>query len=148
MGTLVRYLTLTAKAKTGFSPKILILVALAAATGVATFVLLCVTAFFLLAPLLGELWASVALLVFFLLLSIIFIVAAIQVRKTAMARAQAALAARTSHGLFDTSILTLGLEIGRTIGWRRLIPIAAVTLIAAGIAREWAKRESPKDDEG
>jgi|SRR5213592_3987202 len=146
MGTLGRYLVLTAKAKTGFSPAILILLALAAITGIAALVLLCVTIYVLLAALLGPLWAAAALFAFFFLLTIILIIAAIQVRKSTMARAKAAMASRSTHALFDTSVLTLGLEIGRTIGWRRIVPIAAIAMIAAGVAREWAKRGTPKDD--
>ena len=34
----------------------------------------------------------------------------------------------------------------RTIGWRRIVPIAAIAMIAAGVAREWAKRGTPKVD--
>jgi hypothetical protein len=64
-----------------------------------------------------------------------------------MERAQQALAARSTNAMFDTSVLTLGLQVGRTVGWRRLIPIAAITVVAAGVAREWAKRSAPKDDD-
>jgi ABC-type tungstate transport system substrate-binding protein len=141
----VRYLVLTAKAKTGFSPQILILMVVGAAMGVAAFVLLNVTIFFLLSERFGPLWTSAGMTLGYLLLCVICIVAAIKSRRNAMENAQQALAARTTHAMFDTSALSLGLEIGRTIGWRRLVPIAAITLIAAGVAKEWGRRKAPKD---
>jgi hypothetical protein len=146
MGNWGHYLVLQAKSKTGLSPAILILGVLAGVTMVAALVLFCVAAFFLLVPWLGPLWTAVAMVGFFLLLSIIFAVAAIQSRKRAMERAQAALAARSTHALFDSSTLALGLQLGRTIGWKRLIPLAAVALIAMGVAKEWAARKAPDDD--
>jgi hypothetical protein len=47
--------------------------------------------------------------------------------------------------LFDSSALSLGLQIGRTIGWQRLVPIAAVAVVAAGIAREWSRHKARED---
>jgi divalent metal cation (Fe/Co/Zn/Cd) transporter len=147
MSGLVRYLVLTAKAKTGVSPGIIILLVVGAAMGLAASVLLIVTIFIFLSERFGPLWTSVGMTLTFLLLCIICLVAALKARRNAMERAQQALAARSTHAMFDTSVLALGLEVGRTIGWRRLVPIAAVTVIAAGVAREWAKRSAPKDHE-
>jgi hypothetical protein len=42
----------------------------------------------------------------------------------------------------------MGYQIGQTIGWRKLISLAAVGLLAAGLAREWGGRDrSQADDE-
>jgi hypothetical protein len=147
MSGVVRYLVLTAKAKTGVSSGILILLVVGGAMGLATIVLLIVTIFVLLSERFGPLWTSAGMTLTFLLLCIICIVAALKARRNAMERAQQALAARSTQAMFDSSVLALGLEVGRTIGWRRLVPIAAITVIAAGVAREWAKRSAPKDDD-
>jgi hypothetical protein len=34
-------------------------------------------------------------------------------------------------------------QIGRAIGWRRLVPLAAVGVLAAGIAKEWLAHSRP-----
>jgi hypothetical protein len=147
MSGLARYLVLTAKAKTGFSPGILIGVIVAAAFAVAALVFFCVAMFVLLEDYFGPLEAALLMSGAFLVFAIIAGVATVSARRRAMERAQQALAARGTSALFDSSVLTLGLQIGRTIGWRRLLPIAAVGVIAAVLAREWAARGKTEDEE-
>jgi len=141
----VRYLELTAKAKTGFSPTLLILLGVAAALGLAATVLLIVTVFIFCSEQFGPLRTGIGMTLTFLVLCLGCVFAAIRARRKTMEEAQAATAARSTRAMFDTSVLSLGLEIGRTIGWRRLVPIVAVALIAAGVAKEWARRSAPKD---
>ena len=144
-----RYLALTAKAKTGVSPGILIGVILAAALLVGALVFFIVALFFLLEDYFGPLQSALLMSGAFLVLAIIAAVATITARRRAMVRAQQALAARAKTAMLDSSVLTLGLEIGRTIGWRRLVPIAAVAILAAAFAKDWAgrgKTEETEDD--
>jgi hypothetical protein len=37
--------------------------------------------------------------------------------------------------------MAVGLEIARAIGWRRIVPLAAIGVLAATLAREWGARE-------
>jgi len=142
-----RYLVLTAKAKTGFGPGIVIGGILAAALSVGALVFFTVALFFLLENSFGPVQSALLMSGGFLVLAIVAGVATVIARRRAMNRAQAALAARAKTAMFDSSMLTLGLEIGRTIGWRRFVPIAAVALIAAALAKEWAGRGKTEDDE-
>jgi hypothetical protein len=48
----------------------------------------------------------------------------------------------------DASMLTTGLEIGRAIGWRRIVPLVGVVLLAAGLARDWRGRDASDPGEG
>ena len=143
----VRYLALTAKAKTGFGAGILIGIIIAAAFSVATLVFSSVAMFFLLEDYFGQLQSALLMSGVFFVLSIIAVGVTISARRRAMERARQALAARGTSTLFDTSMLPLGLEIGRMIGWRRLLPIAAVALIAAALAKEWAGRGKTEGEE-
>jgi hypothetical protein len=143
----VRYLGLTAKAKTGYSPALLILLGLAAALGLATAVLLIGTIFIFCSEQFGPLRTGIGMMMTFLVLCLGCVFAAMRARRNTMEDAQAAIAARSTRAMFDTSVLSLGLEVGRAIGWRRLVPIVAVTLIAAGVAKEWSPRSAPKDDD-
>jgi type VI protein secretion system component VasK len=142
----VRYLALTAKSKTGFGPGILIGIILAAALSVAALVFFCVAMFVLLEDHFGPLQGALIMSGVFFLLAVIAAITTIIARRRAMEHARQALAARGTSALFDTSMLPLGLQIGRMIGWRRLLPIAAVALIAAMLAKEWAGRGKTEDD--
>jgi hypothetical protein len=57
-----------------------------------------------------------------------------------------ALAARSQTPWLDPKYLGVGMQIGRAIGWRRLVPLAAVGILAAGIAKEWIGRNRPADE--
>ena len=37
--------------------------------------------------------------------------------------------------------MAVGLDIARAVGWRRIVPLAAIGVLAATLAREWAGRE-------
>jgi divalent metal cation (Fe/Co/Zn/Cd) transporter len=146
MSGLGRYLLLTAKAKTGLSPGVPILLVVAAIMAVATFILLNVTIYVLCAPKFGPLPTALAMTLAYLVLCIVLMLIALHLRRATMQQAQQALAARSTHALFDTSVLNLGLQVGRTIGWKRFLPIAAVVLIAAGVAKEWARRSGAQEE--
>jgi heme/copper-type cytochrome/quinol oxidase subunit 2 len=62
----------------------------------------------------------------------------------AQAQAQAQLAAKASAPAWpiDPAMITIGLQIGRAIGWRRVVPLAALGLLAFGLA---SSRSHPAD---
>jgi hypothetical protein len=69
-------------------------------------------------------------------------------------RARVELAARSSAGFLDPKLMAMGFQIGQAIGWRRLVSLAAVGVLAAGLAKEWTARrgdataDGAPDDEG
>jgi|SoimicMinimDraft_3_1059731.scaffolds.fasta_scaffold93494_1 hypothetical protein len=143
----VRYLTLTAKAKTGIGPGILIGGILAAALAVAALVVLCVALFLFLENHFSPVQSALIMSGAFALLAIVAAVATIIARRNAMEHAQQALDARAKTAMFDSSMLTLGMQIGRTIGWKRLVPVAAVAILAVTLAKEWVGRGKTEDEE-
>jgi hypothetical protein len=62
-------------------------------------------------------------------------------------QARIALAARANTPWLDPRMLGVGLQLGRSIGLRRLIPLIGVGLLAAGLAKEWAGSGKPDVDE-
>ena len=40
-------------------------------------------------------------------------------------------------GWLDPKFLAVGIEIGRTLGWRRILTLAAAGVLAAGLGKEW-----------
>ncbi len=145
MGDWLGYLKQTAKAKTGINGSVVIAAVLVVLAGLATLLWVSITLFLWLGEKLDNA-ALAGLIVTAIFLAIALIAAAVMVisRRKLQQRAQAALAARKSATLFDPSYLTVGLQIGRTIGWRRVVALAGVALLASGLVREWTARAEPE----
>jgi hypothetical protein len=145
----LRYLTLKAQVSTGLNSQILIWAIVAVIAAVVTFVFLLVAAFLWLADLYDGVIAGLVLGAVFAVVAAIAAVACVMIRRHNMESARLELAARSSAApLLDPKLLGMGYQIGQTIGWRKLISLAAVGLLAAGLAREWVGRDrSQADDE-
>jgi hypothetical protein len=125
-------LTRLFRAKTGLSGLLVALAALVAVSLVFTIIFLCVAAYLWLSLRYDSLTAALTLGCSFLFLTLAFAVACVVQRRRTMARARAA-APRTWWA--DPKLMAIGLEIGRRIGWRRLVPLAVVSVLAAGLTR-------------
>jgi hypothetical protein len=137
MGDWLRHIALNAKARTGFGPALIVwfliaLVALALALG-----FFCAAAFVWLASRYDAVTAGLMLGGVFLLVAIVAAIAGWLAQRRNMERARLALAARSHGGWLDPKFLAVGIEIGRTLGWRRLMTLAAAGILAAGAAKEW-----------
>jgi hypothetical protein len=146
MGGLVRYLRLKAQSQVGLSAGVLIFAVLALLCAATTFILLVFAAFIWLAQSYTPLTAALVLCGFFLLLAILAGIGSLMSRRGTIADAESKLAARANSPLFDPKMLGIGLQIGRAVGWRRLVPLVAVGIIAAGLGREWFARETPSEN--
>ncbi len=147
MGGLVRYLQLKAQAKSGLSAGVVIFAVVAVLCAATTFIFLVFAAFIWLAQRYSPLTAALVLCGFFLLLTILAGIGSLMSRRSTIASAETKLAARASSPLFDPKMLGIGLQIGRAVGWRRLVPLIAVGIIAAGLAREWFTHDKPSEDD-
>jgi hypothetical protein len=137
MGDWLRHIALNARARTGFGPQLIVwsliaVVSLALALG-----FLCTAAFVWLANRYDAVTAGLMLGAVFLLIAIIAAIAGWMARLRNIERARRELAARSHAGWLDPKFLAVGIEIGRTLGWRRIVTLAAVGLLAAGLGKEW-----------
>jgi hypothetical protein len=145
MGDWLRHIALHAQARTGFAPQLIVwfLIALTSLGLGLTF--LCVAAFVWLAQRYDAVTAGLVLAGFFLIIAVIATLAGLLARRRNRERARLELARSRAAGWLDPKLLAVGLEIGRTIGWRRIITLAAAALVAAGVAKEWSGEKEPKD---
>ncbi len=149
MGDWAGYLRLMASAKTGVSGNVVAGGAVAVWAALGVLLWLSITLFIWIA--LGLTWnqwvlAGLVLSGLYFLIALVAGIAGVVARRRTQERAEAALTARkAAAALINPSILTMGLEVGRAIGWRRLISLAGVALLASGLAKEWLARkgESP-----
>jgi Ca2+/Na+ antiporter len=151
MGDWLRHIALNAKARTGLGPSLIVWSVIAAVSLTLALGFFCVAAFVWLAGRYDPLTAGLILGGVFLAIAIIAAIAGWVARLRTIERARLALAARSPAGWLDPKLLAVGIEIGRTLGWRRIITLAAAGLFAAGAAKEWfAARETREngDSEG
>ena len=144
----LRHVELTVKSKTGLSSGVLVWGSVAVSGGAVTLGFFIFAAYIALAERYGALTAALALGGLFLLLTVIALVCCLSMQRRTVAGAQFALAAHSHAPWLDPKYVGVGLQIGRAIGWRRLLPLAAVGVLAAGIAKEWYGRDRPTGETG
>jgi hypothetical protein len=137
MGDWLRHIALSAKARTGFGPALIVWFAIVLVSLLLALVFFCAAAFVWLASRYDGVTAGLILGGGFLVLALLAAFAGWLTRRHNIAQARLELAARSHSGWLDPKMLTIGLEIGRTIGWRRLATLAAVAVLAAGLGKEW-----------
>jgi preprotein translocase subunit Sec61beta len=135
----LRYFTLNAQARTGFSPQVAVWAAIAVVAAVVAAVFLLVAAFIWLAQRYDSLTAGLVLGGVFIVVALTAFLACLITRRRNVTRARLELAARDSagSGFLDPKLLGVGLQIAQAIGWRRIIALGAVGVLAAALAKEW-----------
>jgi hypothetical protein len=137
MGDWLRHIALNAKARTGFGPQLIAWFLIAVVSLALALGFLCAAAYVWLASRYDAVTAGLLLAGVFLLIAIIAAIGGWIARLRTIERARRELAARSHASWFDPKFLAIGVEIGRTIGWRRIMTLAAAGLFAAGVAKEW-----------
>lgn len=134
---LVQNLRLRAEARTGLSPAVIVFALVAAVAVVAAFVFFVFAIFIWLAERYSPLTAAMVVAVSFVLIAILGVLGALMSQRRTSERAKRALAMRSQSPWFDPATLGIALQVGRSIGLRRIAPLAAAGVLAAALAREW-----------
>jgi hypothetical protein len=142
----LRYLARNAQARSGISVQVLLWLAIAVIAATAAFAFLFVAAFLWLAHRYGGVTAGVLLGGGFLLIAAIAVLAGVMTRHGNRQRARLQLAAARQANWLDPKLLAVGFQIGQAIGWRKLVSLAAVAVLAAGVTREWLQRDQTRSD--
>jgi uncharacterized membrane protein YqjE len=146
MGGWRRYLELQAQAKTGLSSGLFVWALLAVVFAIVTAGFVLLIAFIWLAERYDPLTAAMALAGLFLLATIIAAVCCLWSRRRTIEQAELALAARRNATWLDPKVLGSAIQVSRAVGWRKLVPLLAVGLLAAGVGMEWFARDRPEAD--
>ena len=136
---LVRDIRLAVQSKTGATPGVFVCLGLAAFAALTAFAFLCVAAYAWLAAHYGNVYAGLIVAGFFLLIAVIAVLLATTLRRRARERAILERAAHAHAGswLLDPRILATAMQVGRSLGWQRLVPIALLGFLAAQWTREY-----------
>lgn len=145
----MREARLAVQSKTGATPGVFIWLGMAALAGFTAFAFLCVAAYDWLASLYGGVYAGLIAAGFFILIAVIAALLAALARRRARERAILERAAQALAGswLLDPRILATAVQVGRSLGWQRLVPIALLGFLAAQWARESRAHRDDGEDE-
>ena len=141
MGGWRKYLELQLQAKSGLNSALVVGALIGLVSAAVTFVFLLVAAFVWLARRFDPLVAGLVLGGIFLLITIFALGYALWSQRRTAQRARLALASRRSASWLDPKLLAGALEVSRTIGLRKMIPLLAIGVLAAGAAMQFGGRQ-------
>jgi hypothetical protein len=135
---LMRDMMLSVQSRTGITMSFVAWLGVIALAGITAFTFLCVAGYNWLSAQVGSVYAGLIMAGVFVLVTGIGIVVCAVTRRRARERAILARAARahTPSWLLDPRILTAAVQIGRELGWQRIVPVALAGFMAAQWARE------------
>jgi len=146
---MMREVTLALQSKTGVTAGVFVWLAIAGLAAATAFVFLCVAAYQWLASQFGSVFAGLIEAGFFLVVAIFAALISAAIRRRTRERAILARAAHAHSGswLLDPRILGTAMQVGRSLGWQRLVPIALLGFLAAQWTREYRNQRGNDGDE-
>jgi hypothetical protein len=134
----LRDLRLAVQARSGATTAVLIWLAVVAVAAIFAFVFLCVAAFEWLSLQVGSIFAGLIMAGIFVVIALFGLIVSALLRKRARERAilERAARAHAPSWLLDPRLLATAVQIGRQIGWQRVVPVALLGFMAAQWTRE------------
>ncbi len=137
----VREITLAIQARTGVTGALFVWLAVMAVAALTAFIFLCVSGYDWLAIHFGAVFAALIMAGIFVVIALIAGLMGALAQRHARERAILERAARAhaspTSWLLDPKILGVAVQVGRTLGWQRLVPVALLGFMAAQWAREY-----------
>jgi hypothetical protein len=136
--SLMHDVKLAVQTRTGITTSFIVWLAIAAFAALTAFVFLCVAAYDWLALQIGSVQAGLVMAAIFVVIAIVGLIICLLARRRARERAilERAARAHAPSWLLDPKILATAVQVGRSLGWQRAIPLALVAIMAAQWARE------------
>ena len=135
----MREIELAIQARSGASPALFVCAAVAAIAASTAFSFLCIAGYEWFVIQFGSVFAALLMAAIFAVIAIIAAVVGTVARQRARERAilERAARARVGSGLLDPKLLTLAVQVGRSVGWQRAVPVALMGFMAAQWLREY-----------
>ena len=140
-------LVLFIQARTGAALTLFVWAGLGIFASLIAFVFLCVALYDWLALQLNNVFAGLIVAGLFMAVALVAAIAGILARRRAKARAilERAARAQAPSRLLDPRIIGLAVQAGRRFGWQRVLPLAALALVAAQWARAYQTRADTRE---
>src|SRR5580698_1048410 len=140
--SLIHDLVLAVQTRTGITRSFIIWEAVVGLMAFTAFAFLCVAAYDWLSLEIGSVYAALVMAAVLALIALIGSIVCLLKRRQARERAilERAARAHAPSWLLDPKILATAVQVGRSLGWQRVIPLALVGIMAAQWARERRER--------
>ncbi len=142
----MRDVTLAIQARSGATAAVGIWLAIVAIAALTAFIFLCVAAYDWLALQLGSVFAGLIVAGVFIAIALVGLIVCALLRKRARQRAilERTARAHAPSWLLDPRLLSMAVQIGREIGWQRIVPVALLGFMAAQWTREYHRQHGNK----
>ena len=143
--SLMHDVKLAVQTRTGITTSFIVWLGIVAFAALTAFVFLCVAAYDWLALQIGSVQAGLAMAAIFVVIAILGLIICLLARRRARERAilERAARAHAPSWLLDPKILATAVQVGRSLGWQRVIPLALVGIMVA----QWAREHRASSDE-
>jgi len=133
---------LAVQSRSGISASFIVWLVVAMMAASTAFAFLCVAAYAWLALQIGGIYAGLVMAAIFVVIAIVGVIVCLLARRRARERAilERAARAHAPSWLLDPKILATAVQVGRSLGWQRVIPLALVGFMVAQWAREHRAR--------
>jgi hypothetical protein len=140
--TVTREITLAVQARNGASTAVVVWMGVIVLALLTAFVFLCVSGYDWLALRYGSVPAGLIMTGIFVVIAIAAAIISALVRHRVRQRAIHARAARahSPSWLLDPTVLNAAVQVGRSFGWQRIVPVALLGFMVAQWAREHRDR--------
>jgi hypothetical protein len=140
---LMHDMVLAVQTRTGITTSLIVWLVIVVLAASSAFAFLCVAAYDWLSLQMSSVYAGLVMAAVFALIAIIGIIVSLLARRRARERAilERAARAHAPSWLLDPKILATAVQVGRSLGWQRVIPLALVGIMVAQWAREHRARE-------
>jgi hypothetical protein len=139
---LIHDMVLAVQSRSGITASFILWLAIVALAALTAFAFLCVTAYDLLLLRMSSVYAGLVMAAVFVLIAVIGLIVCLLARRRARERAilERAARAHAPSWLLDPKILATAVQVGRSLGWQRVVPLALVGFMVAQWAREHRAR--------
>jgi hypothetical protein len=136
--SLMRDAMLAVQSRSGITASFIVWLVVAVMAAATASAFLCVAAYDWLALQMGSVYAGLVIAAIFAAIAIVGLIIGLLARRRARERAilERAARAHAPSWLLDPKILATAVQVGRSLGWQRVIPLALVGIMAAQWARE------------
>ena len=133
---------LAVQSRSGITASFIVWLVIAIMAASTAFAFVCVAAYAWLALQMGSVYAGLAMAAIFVVIATIGLIVCVLARRRARERAilERAARAHAPSWLLDPKILATAVQVGRSLGWQRVIPLALVGFMVAQWAREHRAR--------